>query len=232
MDQTTGAGKRTLAMLVVCILLAGVWCLACTTQDEPTGTTETGQTPPPAVGQRPAVSPSKDLAAVENCADLIALHEKVSQLREGGNLDPAVQTKIEEKRKALQGKRQPWAFGESLDLLALRFRRQAEGKYEISFLFLPKEKIKGNYKIGLNAYVDPAHKQHLSDPKSDLEEWTFWPNTATSDWPVGKEVLVKTLVEGKAIPYNLKMGLYANDGSPQLGVYTDVGWYADPGPAR
>jgi hypothetical protein len=172
------------------------------------------------------------LAAVEDCADLIALHEKVSEMREGGNLDPAVQTRIEEKRKALQAKSQPWAFGESLDLLALRFRRQDARKYEISFLFLPKEKIKGSYKIGLNAYVDPAHKQYLSDPKTNQEEWTFWPNTATSDWPAGKEVLVKTLVEGKAIPYNLKMGLYANDGSPQLGVYRDLGWYADPAQSR
>lgn len=232
MNQTTGAGKRTLAVLVACILLAGVWCLACTTRDEPAGTTETPQTPPPKGAQTPAVSASKDLAAVEDCADLIALYETVSKMQKGGGLDPAVQTKIEEKRKALQAKRQPWAFGESLDLLALRFRRQAEGKYEISFLFLPKGRIKGSYKIGLNAYVDPAHKQHLSDPKIAGEEWTFWPNTATSDWPAGKEVLVKTLVEGKAIPYNLKMGLYANDGSPQLGVYTDLGWYADPGPSR
>ena len=169
---------------------------------------------------------------VEDCENLIQLHEKVAELKEAGTLGTEISAAIDKKHKALLAETKVYHFAGKLDLLAIDFRMIGPEKATIYLLLRPNEKLTSDYKIGMTVKVDKSHVRYLSadaDLKSLSEKWTTWPLPRSTEWIPGEEILITTEHNLKAGPYELFVGFYANDPPHRLGDYTRLGWYADLG---
>lgn len=104
-------------------------------------------------------------------------------------------------------------------------------KYRFSFMFQVKNGFEKDWAIYFHGWVKDEDVNLLRDRRENkFENWDFYPQLATSDWPGNDYVTVTREISAKPISYNIDLGFYTvRAGRHGRGV--NLGW-VDLGDAK
>jgi len=182
------------------------------------------------LGWRQGKTESALLEGIERADNLFELYRLEGDL---GNF-PAAREAFDRKSAQLRAATPPLGeISEGLELAAFDYRKVAENRYRVDFLFCLDRPLEFDSLISLYGVVDEAQRELLSERRRQegktSEEWTFRPFPPTKSWPEGQCTLVSHEIEARPIPYNMRFIIYDRENRRQFGELLPLGWRADPG---